>query len=129
MKKGDTFNHNFTVTKDILDGFMKLFKDKNPLHVDKAFAKEKGFLEEVTHGNILTGFLSYFIGECLPIKNVMIYAEEIKFQGPVYLNETLNFSAEVSGVFESVNVIEITFYFNKLNNSKVAQGKIQIGVI
>lgn len=129
MKKGDTFHHRFTVSENIYKGFIALFNDKNPLHCDESFAALKGFEGVVMHGNILNGFLSYFIGECLPIKNVIIHFQEIKYHNPVYLNEALDFFAVVSNTFESVNALEFKYYFENQQKIKVAQGKIQIGII
>ena len=70
--KNTKYEVPFIVSENIYKGFIQLFNDKNPLHVNDVFAIEKGFKEKVMHGNILNGFLSYFIGECLPVKNVVI---------------------------------------------------------
>ena len=99
------------------------------MHTSDTFAREKGFKGRVMHGNILNGFLSYFIGECLPVKNVIIHSQEIQFKNPVYLNDELDFVAEVSGVFESVNSIEFKFSFKNAEKKTVAKGKIQIGLL
>ena len=80
MKEGDCFEARFTVTEETYLGFISLFKDKNPLHTDATFARLRGFDDKVMHGNILNGFLSYFIGECLPMKNVIIHSLFILIQ-------------------------------------------------
>jgi 3-hydroxybutyryl-CoA dehydratase len=129
MKKGDTFQQTFTVDTLVYRGFIDIFKDNNPLHTDPVFATEKGFKSEVMHGNILNGFLSYFIGECLPLKNVIIQTQEIKFYSPVYLNSVLTFNAEIQDVFDSVNMVEFKYYFQNIEGKKVAKGAIQIGII
>jgi len=129
MKKGDSFSQTFVVDEEIYKGFVNLFKDKNPLHTDDSFAKMKGFKGEVMHGNILNGFISYFIGECLPDKNVIIQLQEIKYYLPVYLNDNLLFHAEIVDIYESVNTIEFKYYFENVSQKKVAKGKIQIGLI
>jgi 3-hydroxybutyryl-CoA dehydratase len=129
MKKGDTFQHSFKVTEDIYKGFIDIFRDRNPLHTNAAFAQQKGFSGQVMFGNILNGFISYFVGECLPIKDVMIVSQEIKYSNPVYLNDNLDFYARVTDVFESVKLVEIKYYFEKSPKVKVAQGKIQVGII
>lgn len=129
MKKGDEFESVFKITDEVYSGFISLFNDKNPLHTNKKFAIQKGFKSEVMHGNILNGFISYFIGECLPIKNVIIQSQEIKFFKPTYLYNILTFQAEIVDVFESVNVVEIKFIFKNENEVKVAAGKINIGII
>ncbi|WP_284653022.1 MaoC/PaaZ C-terminal domain-containing protein [Flavobacterium terrisoli] len=129
FKVDDTFTEKFTVSNEIYHGFITLFKDQNPLHTDALFATEKGFKAEVMHGNILNGFLSYFIGEGLPTKNVIIHSQEIQYKNPVYLNETLDFKATVIGFYESVNAVEFKFDFKNPETKVVAKGKIQIGLL
>jgi acyl-CoA thioesterase FadM len=80
------------------------------------------------HGNILNGFVSYFIGECLPTKNVIIHSQEIQFKNAVYLNDELQFKSEIIGIYESVNAIEFKFDFKNKEGKTVAKGKIQIGL-
>ena len=129
MKKGTTFQKIYKVDEHIYAGFVSLFQDKNPLHVDEQFAQRKGFKTKVMHGNILNGFISHFVGECLPSKEVLIHAQEIKYMKPVYLNDTLNLYVEVDGFFESVQIIEFKFYFQNQDKVKVAKGKVSIGLI
>lgn len=129
IKKSDKFNETFLVSENIYKGFISIFNDKNPLHTNRDFAIEKGFRDIVTHGNILNGFLSYFIGERLPLKNVIIHKQEIKYHRPVYINDKLSFCAEVMNIFDELNVIEIKFFFNNQDCLRVASGKFQIGVI
>ncbi len=128
MKKGDKFETGFIVDDAVYAGFIQLFKDKNPLHTDASFANSKGFKGVVMHGNILNGFLSYFIGECLPEKNVIIHSQEIKYLHPLYKNETLKLAAEIIDIFESVKVVEFRFFFENTQKVKVAKGKINIGI-
>jgi 3-hydroxybutyryl-CoA dehydratase len=129
FQQHDKFELNFIVTDKIYEGFITLFEDRNPLHTDEVFAKEKGFKGKVMHGNMLNGFLSYFIGECLPVKNVIIHSQEIKYNNAVYLGDELVFRAAVSDIFESVNAVEFKFDFKKTDSTTVAKGKIQIGLI
>jgi 3-hydroxybutyryl-CoA dehydratase len=125
----DKFEKSFKVSNKTYQGFIKLSKDTNPLHINEEFAISKGFRSIVMHGNILNVFLSYFIGECMPCKNVMIYSQEIEFKNPIYLNDKLNFNASVSGIFESVNVVELKYYFKNLESQIIAKGKIKIGIL
>jgi 3-hydroxybutyryl-CoA dehydratase len=123
------FELKFKVTESLYSGFIENFQDKNPLHTSDSFAISKGFKSKVMHGNILNGFLSYFVGETLPSKNVIIHSQEIQFKNPVFLNDSLDFKAEVSGIYESVKAVEFKFKFLNSNLKVVAKGKIQIGEI
>jgi 3-hydroxybutyryl-CoA dehydratase len=129
MKKGDKFEIDFIITNQVYDLFVSTFNDKNPLHISDEFAKQNGFKSKVMHGNILNGFVSYFVGECLPIKNVIIQTQEIKYFKPSYLNDNLKYEAEICDVFDSVNSFEIKFVFKNVEKQKVASGKINIGIL
>lgn len=125
----DKYEKQFSVTDAVYNGFLTIFQDHNPLHTDEAFAKAKGFKGKVMHGNILNGFLSYFIGECLPTKDVIIHKQEIQFKNPVFLNDTIFFEASVCEVYESVNAVEFKFTYKNSGGVVVAKGKIQIGIL
>ena len=129
FKPGETFEEVFTVTQDIHEGFIQVFKDSNPLHTNQSFASKKGFDGLVMHGNILNGFLSYFIGERLPTKDVIIHSQEIQFKNAVYLNDKLRVNAEVIGIYESVNAVEFKYSFKNKDAKIAAKGKFQIGLL
>jgi 3-hydroxybutyryl-CoA dehydratase len=129
MNKGDTFTCQFVVNSEVYNGFISIFKDKNPLHTNSKFAVDKGFIDIVMHGNILNGFLSYFIGECIPSKDVLIQTQDIKFLKPVYLNDQLTLYAEIDEIYESVNSIDIKYFFENQDKIKVARGNVQIGLL
>jgi len=125
----NSYTHQFTITKEVYFHFQMCSNDRNPLHNDEEFARSKGFPQIVMYGNILNTFLSYFIGECLHTKDVIIHSQEIAFKNPVFMNEKLDFEAFVSGVYESVNTIEFKYKFIKPNGKIAAKGLIQIGLL
>lgn len=130
FQEGKIYKHTFTVTQEVYDSFQACSQDRNPLHTDKTFAQSKGYPERVMYGNILNAFISYFIGECLETKNVLIQSQSISFRNPVFLNDKLTFTSEIYGVHESVNTVEFKFTFaNRQNGIVVANGKISISVI
>lgn len=129
FKIGDTFENSFVVCDKTHKSFIELTNDRNPLHTNEQFAIARGFKGIVMHGNILNGFLSYFIGECLNTKNVIIHSQEIQYKNAVYLNDELLFNATVTGIYESVNAVEFKFDFRNEDARIVAKGKIQIGIL
>jgi 3-hydroxybutyryl-CoA dehydratase len=129
MKKGDKFTRDFVISEKTYTGFCETFNDRNPLHVDKAFAQKRGFKDIVMHGNILNGFISFFVGECLPVKHVILQSQGIKYHNPFYLNDKIKFEAEIVDVFESVGMADFKFIFSKQDGLKVAKGMFQVGLI
>jgi 3-hydroxybutyryl-CoA dehydratase len=129
IKRDQKFTHDFEVSRKVYEGFINVFKDRNELHTDEDFAKAKGFKSIVMHGNILNGFLSYFVGECLPLRNVIIHSQEIKFSNPVFLGDNLKLEANISDIYESVGVFEVSFKFKNQSGSSVARGAVQVGTL
>jgi 3-hydroxybutyryl-CoA dehydratase len=127
FKAGEEFETDFVVNQEVYDGFIHIFKDKNPLHTNNEFAISMGFAAKVMHGNILNGFISYFIGERLAQKNVFILTQEIAFSNPVYLNDEIKLIANIVDVHESVKVADFKFVFKNKIGKKVAHGKIKLG--
>lgn len=125
----DVYQDCFAVTEEVYFSFQQCSGDYNPLHTDENFAKSKGFPQRVMYGNILNAFLSCFIGEKLPTKEVIIQSQEIFYKNPVYLNEELSFEAVVAGVYESVRTVEFKYKFIRQDGIVAAKGKIQIGVL
>lgn len=128
-KFGINNSYKFNITEEVYNSFQICSQDMNPLHTDETFAKEKGFVGRVMYGNILNAFLSYFIGETLPTKNVIIHSQNISFKNPFYLNDEIFLTPIISGVFESVNTIEFKFKFSNQDKIVVAKGRIQIGLL
>ena len=123
------YQHKFVVTQAVYDGFQQCSGDFNPLHTQEAFAKSKGFSECVMYGNILNGFVSYFIGMLLPTPDVIIHSQDIMFKNPVFLNDELEFTAKVEDISEVVNTVIFKYAFRNAAGKLVARGHVQIGVI
>ena len=125
----DTFDQQFKISDELVSDFVKLSNDRNPLHTIDKFAIDKGFKSMVVQGNLQNCFISYFIGECLPSKNVMILSQNINFKNPVYINDILNLRVKIIGVFESVDLIEFEFNFTNQLNKIISKGIIKIKLI
>tara|TARA_B100000780_G_C21047377_1_gene420480 strand:- start:109 stop:510 length:402 start_codon:yes stop_codon:yes gene_type:complete len=125
----DTFDEKFKISDELVSDFVKLSNDRNPLHTIDKFAIDKGFKSMVVQGNLQNCFISYFIGECLPSKNVMILSQNINFKNPVYINDILNLRVKIIGVFESVDLIEFEFNFTNQLNKIISKGIIKIKLI
>jgi len=126
---GDTYNHDFEINNIKYHQFIDLSNDRNLMHVDDDYPKQFGFKGKIMHGNILNAFLSYFIGECLPINNVVIQSQSIDYKTPIYLDTKLKLEVVVDSVVESVNVVIFKFKFLSLEGIVFAKGKIQIGIL
>lgn len=123
------YSHVFVVNETVYTAFQQGTGDHNPLHTNQEFAKSKGFPECVMYGNILNGFLSYFIGMMLPTQDVIIHSQDIAFKNPVFMNDELQFTAKVDDISEAVKAVIFKYAFRNNSGKVVAKGHIQIGLI
>ena len=123
------YRNRFVVSEKTFLAFQQCSGDFNPLHTDESFAERKGFPSCVMYGNILNAFLSYFVGMMLPVPDVIIHSQDIVFRSPVFLNDVLEFHAEVSNISEAVQAVEFKYTFRKVNGLLAAKGHIQIGLL
>lgn len=127
MEIGFQRTHEFEVSKEKYLNFLKLSEDHNPMHVNDEFAIKHGFKEKVVHGNILNAFLSFMIGETLPIKNVVIIDQSIKYKSPVYIGMTIRTTLVVTENIDAVQVTQFKVLFEEtLTQKKLATGTISI---
>ena len=129
FKVGDVFIEKFKVSKELQNKFIELSNDKNPLHVNDEFAKKVGFKSKVVQGNLQNCIISYFIGECLPHKNVMILSQTINFKNPLYLDDSIFLNAKIISIHSSVSFIEFDYKFKNQLDEVISNGKITLKLL
>lgn len=128
MIEGQVFTQRYAVTPELVSRFMAAFGDRNPLHVDADYARERGFAGPVAHGNVLGGFLSHFVGEALPTRQVILQGQALRFRAPVYAGDELELEATVAHVSAAVGSVELAFKFRNGAGKVVASGTLNVGV-
>ena len=85
------------VTDRDIEMFADLTGDRNLLHFDPVYTKEKTkFKSPVAHGMLTTSFFSTLIGMTLPGKGSIITNLQFDFKKPIYVNDTIELSIEVT---------------------------------
>lgn len=132
-EKATCIRHTYRLTPEVYYAFQRCSNDFNPLHVDAAFAEERGFPGCVMYGNILNAFISHYVGMLLPSREVMIQEQSISFHRPVYLHDELVLEAKVDTVSEAVNVVAFKLQFRRVategKGELVAKGRVQVGLL
>lgn len=109
------------------DGFLQIFKDKNPLHVNDKYAQSYGYNEKIMHGAILNGFISHFIGMIMPGQNATLLSSDIRHHSPCYINDELLFSFTLNRKVERSRLLLLTFKICRINEKRtIAMGKVQV---
>lgn len=85
-----------TVTQADIEGFATVSGDRNPVHLDAAFAAGTAFKGVIAHGMLSAAFISALI------------AGELPGSGSIYLSQSLAFKRPVRPGDEVVTRVEIT---------------------
>ncbi|HYM91780.1 MAG TPA: MaoC family dehydratase [bacterium] len=75
--------------------FAALTGDRNPLHLDEAFAGRSRFGRPIAHGMLVAGVISAALGTVLPGPGAIYLSQTLKFLRPVYPGDTITATVEV----------------------------------
>ena len=117
-----------TVTLETLHRFRDVSGDENPLHLDKKYAQSRGFEGEVVYGLMIGAFYSRLWGMYLPGRNGMLHSVDMRFAKPVFVNDKLLISGEVTYVNEAFKQIEVSAKVLRNNKDEVSRAKIRGGL-
>ncbi|EAQ05115.1 MaoC domain protein [Pseudooceanicola batsensis HTCC2597] len=87
-----------TVTDEDIEMFAQVSTDRNPVHLDEAYAQDTIFEGRIAHGMLTAGLISAVIGEQLPGHGTVYMGQTLKFLAPVRPGDTVLAEVEVIGI-------------------------------
>ncbi len=117
-----------TVTQEMMESFLNITGDINPLHNDEAYARSEGHPGRVAYGMLTGAFLSTLAGVYLPGKYSLIHEVRIKFSKPVYIGDTLTVEGMVEEKNDTYSLLFLAVTIRDQQNRKVCKAKMQVGV-
>jgi 3-hydroxybutyryl-CoA dehydratase len=88
--------------KEITDLDIELFAqvstDRNPVHLDDAYAMDTIFEGRIAHGMLTAGLISAVIGEQLPGHGTVYLGQTLKFMAPVRPGDMVRAEVEVTAI-------------------------------
>lgn len=100
IKVGDTCTFSKQISNEDVIAFADVSGDKNPLHLDDAYAKNTMFGERIAHGMIGAGIISAAIGMKMPGVGTTYLGQNLKFKKAVKIGDTLTAELEITDVKE-----------------------------
>ncbi|MGY6410832.1 MAG: MaoC family dehydratase [Alkalilacustris sp.] len=77
------------VTDRDIELFAEVSTDRNPVHLDDAYAQDTIFEGRIAHGMLTAGLISAVIGEQLPGHGTVYLGQSLKFMAPVRPGDTV----------------------------------------
>lgn len=95
FKVGDHASLTKTYSEEDVRGFSELSLDKNPLHLDVAYAAESIFGQRIVHGMLVASLFSALLGTVLPGQGSIYLGQNLNFKAPIYLGDTITATVEI----------------------------------
>ena len=71
------------ITDRDIELFAEVSTDRNPVHLDEAYARDTIFEGRIAHGMLTAGLISAVIGEQLPGHGTVYLGQSLRFMAPV----------------------------------------------
>ena len=81
--------------------------DKNPVHLDDAYARTTRFGGRIAHGMLTAGLISAVLGTKLPGPGAIYLNQTLKFTAPVRIGDTITATAEVTAYREDKRIVTL----------------------
>jgi len=129
MKLGLTESFTVTVTEEKMQQFCELSGDISPIHMQEAYAAERGYPGRVCYGMLVASFFSTLAGVLLPGKYCLLHGVESKFVKPVFIGDTLTVTGTVEEVNEVFSEVKIRGIITNQHGKRVCRGTLKAGVV
>ena len=112
-----------TITEADIKAFAELSGDKNPLHLDDAFARRSRFGRPVAHGVLVAGVISAVLGNVLPGPGAIYVSQTLKFLRPVFPGDTVTATVEVTAYREDKGIVTLQTICTNQSGLTVVDGE------
>ncbi len=92
---GQSAEQAHRVEPDDLAAFADVSGDRNPLHMDEAYAQTSPFRGRVAHGMLLGAWISAVLGDALPGPGAIYVSQSLAFRRPVRIGDEVTVRVEV----------------------------------
>lgn len=114
------------IKKEDVEKYAELTGDFNSLHINDEIAKKSIFGKRVCHGMLVSSYISTLLGMYLPGDGSIYLSQDLKFIKPVYMEEEIEITVEISEIFADKNIILLNTFVTKDNKTLVISGNAKI---
>ena len=118
-----------TITNEMMDQFLAISGDINPMHVDIDYAKSNGYNDKLVYGMLTASFYSTLVGVYLPGKYCILQEIETSFYNPVYIGDILTIKGAVTQKDKVLKRLGITAKIVNQNGKRISKAKIMVGCL
>jgi 3-hydroxybutyryl-CoA dehydratase len=98
---GQTAEKHYLADEAAVERFAEASGDRNPLHMDEAFAAESFFKGRIAHGMLAGAYLSAVLGTMLPGPGAIYMSQTLNFRRPVRIGDEVTAKVTVTAIDEA----------------------------
>jgi len=95
VQVGDTAWMSKRVSDGDVRTFAEISGDRNPVHLDEAYAANTFFKQRIAHGALSGALISAVLGMLLPGPGSIYLSQSLNFKAPVYIDDEITAKVEV----------------------------------
>ena len=123
---GDRASMSKIITERQVLAFAELSGDRNPVHLDEAYARRTRFGARIAHGAFSLALISAVLGTELPGPGTIYLAQTLKFLKPVYFDDTLTATVEITAVRRDKGILTLKTGCTNQRGEQVAEGEATV---
>ncbi len=132
MKAELSVGDKITVTKIFTDedvrGFSNLSLDRNPIHLDQAYAEKSIFGQRIVHGMLVASLFSGLLGVELPGDGSIYLGQKLSFTAPVYIGDEITATVEIINIRNDKPIVTLRTYCVNGKGSIVIDGEAVVKI-
>jgi 3-hydroxybutyryl-CoA dehydratase len=122
-----TIGQKASISKTVTDSDILMLADvtldRNPVHLDDAFARRTRFGSRIAHGVLSMGLISAVLGTKLPGPGTIYLSQQVKFLAAVRPGDTLTAIVEVVGIRSEKRIVTLKTECYTQDNQAVLTGE------
>jgi 3-hydroxybutyryl-CoA dehydratase len=119
FKVGDQASLKVKVTDQMVRDFAELSGDKNPIHLDEAFAAGTRFKKRIAHGMLTSCFISRLLATDLPGPGAVYLGQTLKFTAPVYIEDEVEITVKITAIREEKGILTLETLARRVSNGEL----------
>jgi 3-hydroxybutyryl-CoA dehydratase len=120
---GDAAEVSKTITDEDVRAFAELTGDRNPVHLDEEYASTTRFGRRIAHGMLGASLISTVLASELPGAGSVYLSQTLRFNAPVYLEDTVTARVTVKHVREDKPVVTLETVCVNQRGERVVEGE------
>jgi 3-hydroxybutyryl-CoA dehydratase len=123
LKVGDAAEVSKTIADEDVRAFAELTGDRNPVHLDEAYAATTRFGRRIAHGMLGASLISAVLANELPGRGTVYLSQTLRFTAPVFLGDTVTARVTVKGVRGDKPVVTLETVCTNQRGERVVVGE------